>query len=294
MTDILPQLLGEIPLARFLEETFLRFPASQLERAGVVRSLGTPEVILGILTQPDADLLVVRAGERWSEGRAPTPEEAPALVADGYTLLIRHAERHHAGLKSLADEFARTFHGEVDIHIYWTPAQRFGFGWHYDVEDVFILQTQGSKQYSLRKNTVNPWPLLETLPADMRYERELMPLMQCLLEAGDWLYIPHGYWHRADAKTESISLAVGVLLPSSIDVFDLLRQRLLNSLLWRQRLPVVDPRQDQAGELEREKYRELFRQLGDDLQQMLHSEAFLNAWFYSRQPEDTGHGETAG
>ncbi len=75
-----------------------------------------------------------------------------------------------------------------------------GFSWHYDAEDVFIIQTAGEKEYSLRKNTVNPWPLEETLPADMQYERELMPLMRVLLRGGDLLYIPCGYWHKAEAK----------------------------------------------------------------------------------------------
>ena len=44
-----------------------------------------------------------------------------------------------------------------------------------------LCSASGRKTYSLRKNTVNPWPLEETLPADMKYEREIMPLMQCRL-----------------------------------------------------------------------------------------------------------------
>src|SRR5690606_27495317 len=114
------------------------------------------------------------------------------------------------------------------------PPGRFGFGWHYDAEEVFILQTVGQKEYSLRKNTVNPWPLEETLPQGMRYEREVMPLMRCLLQAGDWLYLPSGYWHKAEARELSLSLAVGVMAPAAISILDRLREELLQSLVWRQ------------------------------------------------------------
>src|SRR5690606_2622412 len=134
----------------------------------------------------EADVLIVRSGERWSEERRPTAGEARSLFAEGYTLLVRHAERHDPALAKLAVEFRDAFHGVIDVHIYATPARQFGFGWHYDAEDVFILQAAGVKEYSLRKNTVNPWPLIETLPRDMRYEREIMPMFKCRLEAGDW------------------------------------------------------------------------------------------------------------
>src|SRR5262249_27039897 len=150
------------------------------------------------------------------------------LLAEGCTLGIRHAEKHDPGLARLAEGFRRDFASPVDVHLYCTPAGRPGFGWHYDAEDVFLLQTQGTKEWFLRKNTVNPWPLAEPPPADMRYRLELMPLLRVTLAAGDWVYIPCGYWHRTEAGSEeSISLSVGVRSPSAVDVYDYLRRQLL-------------------------------------------------------------------
>ena len=123
-------------------------------------------------------------GARASGYRGPLPKDAAgarALGDEGYTIFIRHAERHHPGLAELAREFEATFLGPVNIHVFATPAGAPGFSWHYDAEDVFIIQTAGEKEYSLRKNTVNPWPLEETLPEDMQYEREQMPLMRVLM-----------------------------------------------------------------------------------------------------------------
>jgi ribosomal protein L16 Arg81 hydroxylase len=170
-----------------------------------------------------------------------------------------------------------------------TPPGMAGLSWHYDAEDVFILQTTGEKEYSLRKNTVNPWPLEETLPEDMHYEREIMPLMQVTLRPGDLLYVPCGYWHKADAanSTETaISLAVGVMSRTAMDIFDALRPRLLNSLLWRQRLPV---RTFAAGTRLNEiksAYAALFAQLGEDLLKRLLDERFAREFFEVSQPLD--------
>jgi 50S ribosomal protein L16 3-hydroxylase len=130
---------------------------------------------------------------------------------------------------------------------------------------VFVLQTCGSKEWEPRKNTVNPWPLVETLPADMRHEREIMPVLRCLLAAGDWLYIPHGYWHRTRAAEESISLSVGLRSAAALDVFDFLRGELLSSLKWRQRLPPAGAASPLGPEELSRRYRELFADLGADL-----------------------------
>ena len=73
----------------------------------------------------------------------------------------------------------------------------------------------------------------------MRYEREIMPLVRCELAAGDWLYIPSGYWHMGQSRELALSLAIGVMPRTGIDVLDFVRPRVAGSLLWRQRLPVA-------------------------------------------------------
>jgi len=113
----------------------------------------------------------------------------------------------------------------------------------------------------------------------MRYEREQMPLMRVLLRAGDLLYIPCGYWHRAQATECSdvaISLAVGVMSPSAVDIFDLLREEILESLAWRQRLPLpgTGPSAEMNGA--NEAYQHLLKQLATDISQTLTSREFLS------------------
>jgi len=290
LTFNIGSLFGDIPVANFIQDHLHRLPFAAARTATSLCELGTWTALRTILASADDDVSATRAGQ-WYDGPPPTDaDSARALCDQGYTVFIRHAERHHPQLAELAADFEATFLGPVNIHVFATPAGAPGFSWHYDAEDVFIIQTAGQKEYSLRKNTVNPWPLEETLPADMQYERELMPLMRVLLRPGDLLYIPCGYWHKAEAKhgglgdrdsgrgtlnketpsphpvsspsETSISLAVGVMSRSAMDVFDFLRRRLIHSLVWRQRLPLPN---ESTPEESHATYRHLFEQLAADL-----------------------------
>ena len=260
----LEQLFGKVPLAQFIGEYLHRLPLAMAGSARGLRELGTWDVLGAILPAAGADAFSAREGQ-W--GPVPSDERgARSLCDEGYTVFVRHAERHDRRLAAVAEAFEQTFRGAVNIHFFATPAGAPGFSWHYDAEDVFIVQTAGEKEYSLRKNTVNPWPLEETLPADMQYERELMPLMRARLGAGDLLYIPCGYWHRAEAlgcetgsaaevsrrgdqspfsqnrksgqTPAALSLAIGVMSRTAMDVHEFLRHKLVESLVWRQRLPL--------------------------------------------------------
>jgi 50S ribosomal protein L16 3-hydroxylase len=272
-------LLRQQTKSEFLENYYLRLPFAEPGGCAELSKRNGWEIIQELLNSADADVMVVKAGQRWTESRMPTFQDARELYADGYTLLVRHAERHDAELANISRGFSQDFLAAVDVHLYATPGQSFGFGWHYDVEDVFILQLAGTKEYSLRKNTVNPWPVLDNMPSDLRYERELMPMMKCELAAGDWLYIPHGYWHKADAKSDSISLAVGLMSPTALDALDFARRRLLDSIRWRQRLPILMETSQPALE-------ELFAELGEELKTLFSNPAFVRQFLNSREPEE--------
>lgn len=275
---ILNRLLGRERLDTFLADYLFHRPYSLAGAAGEFAELGAWPVVESVYAHEEADVMIVRGGRRWEGTGKPPFAEVRRLFDEGHTLLIRHAERHHGGLAELAAAFHRDFRAEVNVHIYCTPPGEHGFGWHYDAEDVFILQTQGVKEYSLRKNTVNPWPLVDTLPADMKFERELMPLMKCRLAAGDWLYIPNGYWHVGLAEEDAISLAIGVLSLTGIDVLDFLRRRLLDSMLWRQRLPLPGEAASLRPDELLERYRRILSELGRDAADILAGEPFVRSF----------------
>jgi 50S ribosomal protein L16 3-hydroxylase len=97
-----------------------------------------------MLSQADLDLMIVREGARREDSPPSDMIALAELVSDGWTTLVRHSERHDARIEELAQAFKSVFQSPVDVHLYVTPPGRFGFSWHYDAEDVFILQTAGS------------------------------------------------------------------------------------------------------------------------------------------------------
>lgn len=288
---MLESLLGQLSPRQFVDEYLHRLPLAMPGTAHEIARLGSWKTLGAILDSDAPDLLVVSQGQRSNVPDPRTVEQAQQLVAAGHTLVVRHAERHHDQLRKTAHSLESQLAGPVNVHLYITPPGTHGFSWHYDAEDVFIVQSAGAKTYSLRKNTVNPWPLEEAMPADLRYERELMPMMQVELRPDDWLYIPCGYWHRADAlagDAPSISLAIGIMSPTAIELLDRLRGRLLSSLLWRQRLPVTGSAASLSPEELRDRYRDILKDLADDLARQLTSENFLHAVTSSpaaRQPD---------
>lgn len=282
---ILEKLLGDtIPPKDFVDRYYLKIPYSVPKRVSEFIPLGSWKTVEEIFGRTDPpDLMVSKEGKRW-EGDLPIPfSRALSLYEEGYTITIRHAEQAHPELKKLGDAFYDAFRGEINLHLYCTPGNEFGFGWHYDSEDVFILQTEGVKEYSLRKNTVNPWPLRGAVPRDMKYERESSPEMRCTLSAGDWLYVPNGWWHMGKAKEPAVSIAVGIYSVAAIDVFDFLRPHLLASFLWRQRLPVPGSAATLSPEELKTRYREIFSELGGDLSRILADERFLKAFLERKE-----------
>jgi ribosomal protein L16 Arg81 hydroxylase len=158
----------------------------------------------------------------------------------------------------------------------WTGEER------YRTRADVILQSSGAKEYCLRKNTVHPWPVAEAMPKDMGYEKEIMPLLRCTLRAGDWLYIPAGYWHKAQSHDESISLAIGVMSPTSLDLLDYVRSHLASSLRWRQRLPPSGDVSPFSIEQLADQFQELGRDLGEDLARLLADRAIVLDYLASR------------
>lgn len=277
-------LLGGMPLPQFIDDYYLKQPLAVAGGGAALAEWGDWPLLEAALADPAPDILVARSGQLW-DGEVCGMAHARQLHAQGYTLVLRHAERHDARLARLAAGFAAEFGAPVNVHWYCTPAEQYGFGWHYDAEDVFIVQTQGEKEYSLRKNTVHPWPVVQYLPRDMGYEREIMPLFRCRLAAGDCLYIPPGYWHMGQSRTAAMSLAIGVMSRTALDVVEFLRPRLAASLLWRQRLPPLGTAAAADRLQLRARLRELFAELGRDLQRHLASDALLDAFLDAHSGE---------
>ena len=238
--QLLKTVLAHHSLDEFFEKFFNRLPLAVAGSAHHLRDYLNWQVVQEILEQKKSVLRIVKNGQMIRDHALVSFPEAKKDYLAGHTLVIKNSERSHPQLKNLADEFAAFFSAAIDIQVFISPKNTIGFGWHYDVEDVFIFQTQGCKHFTLRQNTLHPAPTLESLPQDLAFEKEQSTLyVNVTLKEGDWLYIPAGWWHQAHTTDEeSMHISLGVLSKTALNILPLLIKELAQNSSWRTRLPL--------------------------------------------------------
>jgi 50S ribosomal protein L16 3-hydroxylase len=213
---MLSRLLHGTTRESFFEQNFQKQPHAEAGSAADAAPLMSWDKVAALIAAPAPPDMIVSRSTKFLSGCEPrTIEQAQELFASGCSIVLRSVDLCDDEVRGLAEGFRAEMDGEVTVHAFATPRGFPGFGWHYDCEDVFIIQSSGVKQYFLRENTVNPRPTRDAMPADMQYEKETTQTIECTLVAGDWLYIPRGWWHMARARDDSLSMSVGVMSPAA-------------------------------------------------------------------------------
>jgi hypothetical protein len=139
---LLHEWLGATSVDEFVHEHFHRAPLAVASRAEPsVPLLGWSN--LRTVLEHAPDVLVVARGDLLP---VPPPRSLGALrqlMRRGIGVVVRHAERQDVGLAALATSFVAELPGEIQVQLYVTPSGTHGLGWHWDREDVFIVQTAG-------------------------------------------------------------------------------------------------------------------------------------------------------
>lgn len=213
---ILDELLQPMTNREFRAEYLFRKPFAAADRAAQFRKLISWPLLADIFATGYGDCWLPKAGRLPKEPERATGrlalDQAMRAFGDGRSILVRHSERAHGRLKEIAEDFQRVFSDPIDIQLYATPAGEEGFDWHYDIEEVFVIQSSGEKEFRLRIPRTPPSLEKVELPKTIDFGREFLPgEIRCHLKAGDWLYIPAGVWHKARALTPSFHLSVGVM-----------------------------------------------------------------------------------
>jgi ribosomal protein L16 Arg81 hydroxylase len=146
------------------------------------------------------------------------PAQILTHYQQGYSVIVNYLEMRWPPITLLCKNFekgltayAQPFSFEaIGADIFLTPPDAQAFLPHYDMVDAFILQLEGSKQWSIYNQ-------LERFPSQpiSNLSREMLgdPVQTLCLNPGDMLYIPAGYPHEASTiKGHSLHLSVTVTL----------------------------------------------------------------------------------
>ncbi|MFJ4473155.1 JmjC domain-containing protein [Streptomyces sp. NPDC089424] len=133
------------------------------------------------------------------------PEQVYELFRSGATVTWNYLHHFLPSARHLAQALTQAFAAPVDTVAFLTPAGHDGYAPHHDPVDVFVVQTEGTKDWRI-------WQTPAARRSDsVTYSAEQLgePALQTTLHPGDVLYLPYGTPHAA-AAGEQVSLHMSV------------------------------------------------------------------------------------
>lgn len=209
--------------------------------AGLIASSDIDRILrFGRLRLP-ADMLLVKASRHYDvnwinpDGTARS-EQVRAAWDKGYSIVLNDVARYWEPVARFCAALQADLHHPVDANLYFTPPGTQGFDPHYDVMDVFVLQLEGVKDWSL-------WGRGRDLPlADEHAAIDAAaigdPVWAGTLGAGQALYIPRGHIHAARATdVASLHLTIGVKVVTWLDLIAAAADSARSDRRFREALP---------------------------------------------------------
>jgi hypothetical protein len=158
-----------------------------------------------------------------------------ASLSQGASLVMDDMQELAPRVRALAGAFQDVFEAPVMVNLYAGWGRQKAFALHWDAQEVFILQLSGRKHWKIFAPT-RFQPLRDD--PDQPPEPTGLPEWEGILEDGDMLYMPRGWWHVATPLDEpSLHLNFALELPNGADFLRWWLPRLLRHADLRQNLP---------------------------------------------------------
>jgi len=197
------------------------------------------------------------------------PAKVKALLGLGASLVANHVHRVCPEVAAVAGMLEREFGARVSANVYCSFKGVQAFKTHFDLHDVFAVQTEGEKVWRVYESHADT-PVLPLPPGD-EIEKWLTEsrgrlLFEAHMKPGDILYLPRGQYHDALTGSQaSLHVSFGVSPATGLALFKLLENAAAQESEFRAYLP--DARRE--SEL-----RERLTRLADRIAMLAKSPAF--------------------
>jgi hypothetical protein len=197
------------------------------------------------------------------------PAKVKALLGLGASLVANHVHRVCPEVAAVAGMLEREFGARVSANVYCSFKGVQAFKTHFDLHDVFAVQTEGEKVWHVYESRADT-PVLPLPPGD-EIEKWLTEsrgrlLFEAHMKPGDILYLPRGQYHDALTGSQaSLHVSFGVSPATGLALFKLLENAAAQESEFRAYLP--DARRE--SEL-----RERLTRLADRIATIVKSPAF--------------------
>jgi ribosomal protein L16 Arg81 hydroxylase len=249
-SSALAGLLGEAAAAEFLAQSFGREAYRSRVPETVARALfGWPQLntVLAEHRFAHPRLKLERDGADITKGlfqtrrtrRGEVRQDLNAAVLNerlrqGATLIIDAVNEISGPLRRLCASLAAEFTCSSQANLYACWGTTKGFDVHWDDHDVFVIQLEGRKRWALYGPT-------RAAPTHMDLHAEPSrpeTAVEIVLEPGDLLYLPRGYWHAAvGLGGPTLHLTIGLTRKTGGDFLHWLADHALADEAFRADLP---------------------------------------------------------
>jgi 50S ribosomal protein L16 3-hydroxylase len=215
------RLLGDLSAQQFMRRHWQKKPL--LIRQAVpdmVPPIARTE-LFDLAELEDVESRLIRHGKSgWALRHGPFARRAlPSLKQPAWTLLVQGVDLHHQGVHELLQRFRFVPDARLDDLMISYASDGGGVGPHFDSYDVFLLQAQGRRRWSIARQ--RDLRLQPDVPLKILAQFE--PEQTFILEPGDMLYLPPRYAHDGvavggDCVTYSIGLRAPAVAPLGADL----------------------------------------------------------------------------
>ena len=154
----------------------------------------------------------------WSLESGPFTEGTfSSLPEENWTLLVQAVDQWHLGVWELLQQFSFIPNWRRDDVMISFAVPGGSVGPHYDHYDVFLIQAEGEREWTIGPKCDDLSERAENDQLDLLADIDAQETH--LLKPGDILYVPPGVAHWGVAKTASMTISIGFRAPSVGEVF---------------------------------------------------------------------------
>jgi 50S ribosomal protein L16 3-hydroxylase len=211
--------LGELDPHTFLKRYWQK--SSCLIRAALPELVSpiSPEELAGLACETEIEARIVQKVRRkpgWSVRHGPFTEDVfTTLPARDWTLLVQDTDKYVPELARLLDRFRFIPNWRIDDLMVSYATDGGGVGPHVDAYDVFLLQAQGFRRWSI---STEVHAEAEIPGLELKQVRDFRPQQEWLLGPGDMLYLPPGVAHHGIAVGDCLTFSIGFRAPSDAEM----------------------------------------------------------------------------
>ena len=218
--------LGDISAEQFLAEFWQKKP---LLIRNAIPNFQPPidgNDLAGLALEPEVESRLV-IGSEWQVEQGPFEEQRFQTLPDrDWTLLVQAVDLWIPEVADILDQFGFLPRWRIDDIMVSYAADGGNVGPHFDNYDVFLLQGEGQRQWSVgglcdQHSSLLPHSNLRIL-ADKQFTEKWT------LNCGDMLYLPPKYSHHGVAIGECTTFSIGFRAPTITEMLDDLTTELIS------------------------------------------------------------------